>query len=333
MITPPVTELGKEGVDQTYFDLPAVLLWNPYITHPQFVTSEFMKCTKCGSSMHVTYWQDGSSPTKQPRVLHSIGRLVLLVSAVYACDNNHRVLAHDKTTLQCFPVQHLIPFVLLHRTGFTRDLVDTCMAFIRQGVNFYKMETLITERRWETFAKQQDMLLLHQRLTSKADIQLESVSEFCDSQLARFPSNNVLSQCFLAGFLRDEHLYLREMMSINIGDTISFDHTFKVAANIGFLREDNVWIPQYDSLFIVLNKLGKIVTWKLTNGTRFAQTEQLLRDLYHRAAAQQTKISTVYIDDCCKLRHKIHSVLGKDTSVKLDVFHAVQRITQTSKEA
>ena len=65
------------------------------------------------------------------------------------------------------------------------------------------------------------------------------------------------------------------------------------------------------------------------NGTHFAQTEQLLKDLYHRAEAQQTKISTVYIDDRCKLRHKIQSVLGKDTSVKLDVFHAVQRITQT----
>ena len=101
-------------------------------------------------------------------------------------------------------------------------------------------------------------MLLHQRLISKADIEMTSVdSEFCDYQLARSPSNNVLSQFFLAGFLRDEHLYLREMMSI---DTISFDHTFKVAANIGFLREDNVWIPQYDSLFIVLYKHGKIVT-------------------------------------------------------------------------
>ena len=42
--------------------------------------------------------------------------------------------------------------------------------------------------------------------------------------------------------------------------------------------------------------------------------------------AQQTKISTVYIDNCYKLWHKIHSVLGKDTSVKK--IYAVQRITQ-----
>ena len=36
-------------------------------------------------------------------------------------------------------------------------------------------------------------------------------------------------------------------MSINVGDSISFDHTFKVAANIGFMREHSVWVPQYDA--------------------------------------------------------------------------------------
>lgn len=40
-------------------------------------------------------------------------------------------------------------------------------------------------------------------------------------------------------------------------------------------------------------------------------------------------IRTVYIDDCCKLRGKISSLFGNDISVKLDLFHAVQRITNT----
>jgi len=49
----------------------------------------------------------------------------------------------------------------------------------------------------------------------------------------------------------------------NGGDTISFDHTFKVAANIGYLREDEKWINEYDSLLFILNKDGKVVTWQL----------------------------------------------------------------------
>ena len=112
-----------------------------------------MKCSKCGLPLHLVYWMDGSSSDKQPRVLHGIDRIVLLVSAVYACKSNHRVLAHDESVLQHIPDQCLLPFVFLHRTGFTKELVDTCMAIVRRGINFYNMETFILERRWETFAQ------------------------------------------------------------------------------------------------------------------------------------------------------------------------------------
>ena len=139
----------------------------------------------------------------------------------------------------------------------------------------------------------------------------------------------MLTKCFLANFLKEEQVYLQDMVMINVGDTISFDHTFKVATNIGYLREDNVWVPQYDSLFLVMNGVGKIVTWQFTKGTYFTLVEQVLRDLNIRSEQQQCKIKTVYIDNCCSLRKKIQSALGNDISVKLDIFHAVQRIVRT----
>ena len=37
----------------------------------------------------------------------------------------------------------------------------------------------------------------------------------------------------------------------------------------------------------------------------------------------------VYIDDCCKLRNKIKKLFGYNITVKLDLFHAIQRITKT----
>ena len=113
-------------------------------------------------------------------------------------------------------------------------------------------------------------------------------------------------------------------MAIPSSETISFDHTFKVAANIGFHREDG----KYDSLYIVMNGKGQILTWQLTKRTAFSQVETLLKDLKERSQM----IRTVYmynIDDCCKLRGKISSVFGSDVTVKLDLFHAVQRITNT----
>ena len=126
-------------------------------------------------------------------------------------------------------------------------------------------------------------------------------------------------------FLRDEQIYIREITEISPGPIISFDHTFKIAANIGYSREDKKWLPQYVSLFLVMNENGKIVTWKLTKKTSIDQVEFLLRDLKQRSP----NIATVYIDDCCKLRNKIQSVLGKEVVVKLDLFHATHRITKT----
>ena len=98
---------------------------------------------------------------------------------------------------------------------------------------------------------------------------------------------------------------------MTVNRTISFDHTFKVVSNIGFHRSDNVWVPQYDSLFIVMNKNGKIVKWQFTKGTSFEQVRTVLEDLHSLSQEQGEGIQTVCIDDCCRLRSKIQSSLAQ----------------------
>lgn len=111
-------------------------------------------------------------------------------------------------------------------------------------------------------------------------------------------------------FLQSENSYLSNVHALKVSEVISFDHTFKVATNIGHLREDGVWVPQYDSLFLVLASSGHVLTWQLTKGTSFGQVYQLLQDLHNRAASQKSKIKYVYVDDCCKLRKAIQSIFG-----------------------
>ena len=74
----------------------------------------------------IVYWNDGSSASMQPRLVHDMDNVVLLVSAVYICENRHKLLAHDESVLKCFPSCCMIPFVLLSQTGFTSQLVNTC---------------------------------------------------------------------------------------------------------------------------------------------------------------------------------------------------------------
>ena len=116
------------------------------------------------------------------------------------------------------------------------------------------------------------------------------------------------------------------MANVPVGESISFDHTSKIASNIGYTREDKKWISEYYSAFFVLNNKGWVLTWQLTKGTAFVEVEWLLQSLTERSMDQ---LRTVYVDDCCKLRNKIKGVLGQNVSVKLDLFRAVQRITKS----
>lgn len=62
------------------------------------------------------------------------------------------------------------------------------------------------------------------------------------------------TQVFAHTKLMVENIYLKEMISLPPGEAISFDHTFRVAANIVFLTDDGTWVARYDSVFIVVNK-------------------------------------------------------------------------------
>ena len=317
--------VGDPSVSPNEIALPALILWNPFVSFSQVLRLQNKKCATCGMAMHESAWTDGSTSDTQPRSIHGFDRKYFLVSAIYVCDTNHRTLAHDPSILAMFPTQHLIPFVLFHRTGFTQELASLCTTLVSRGMTMLEIESLIIQRRWETHAMEQNLMSLHAITTHTNYIE----EQFIHSYLSDTPSNNLITKCFLATFLHNEQTYAKEMLSVKVGASITWDHTFKVATNIGYLRSDNVWVPVYDSLFIVMNNEGDIVCWQLTRGTCFSQIEQSLRSLRIRSQQQNCRITTVYVDDCCKLRNKIKSILGEEIVVKLDVFHAIQRVTKT----
>lgn len=321
----PLPSIEEVDVEPDDFQQPLILIWNPNITHPAVVRERLSQCIVCRTPYSMGHYNDGSSSSRQPRMIHAVDNIVFLVSAVYICENNHRLLAHDAAILNCFPVKSVVPFMLVHKTGFLRAFADMCTSLVRSGMNFYAIETYIMERRMATYATGSSHFHLHQQVTHLASCE----SGFFNSPLSNCPSNDAVTKLFLASFLENENVYVKEMEKITIGNTISFDHTFKVASNIGYCRVDKVWVTQYDSLFLVMNSEGKIVTWQFTKGTSFEEVRNLLGDLYDRSQEQEQNIHTVYVDDCCKIRAKIKSVFGPTTTVKLDLFHAIQRVIRT----
>ena len=116
---PPHPKIGDASMQCEDYFLHAVHIWNPYALYPSIFPPGSIPCNSCGGMKRLSYWNDGSSSSTQPRALHDMHNVVLLVSAVYACDSGHRLLAHDESVLNRFPTYRLIPFILLLKTGFT----------------------------------------------------------------------------------------------------------------------------------------------------------------------------------------------------------------------
>ena len=119
--------------------------------------------------------------------------------------------------------------------------------------------------------------------------------------------------------------YVECMQSIIADEWVAFDHTFKIAANIGYQRESH-WITQYNSAFIALNEKAQVLSWQLTS-TSLDEVEQLLSNLKCRHENAGKPISYICVDNCCQVSGKLTTIFGKVTVV-LDLFHAIQRVTK-----
>ena len=115
------------------------------------------------------------------------------------------------------------------------------------------------------------------------------------------------------------------MSKISAKDLISFDHTFKVAANIGYLRSDGKWVTQYNSVFIVMNQDGQVMGWQFTKSTGMDELKQQFLGIINRITDFQKLV--ILADNCCNIHGKLSEVFGENVDVKLDLFHAIQRIT------
>ena len=78
-----------------------------------------------------------------------------------------------------------------------------------------------------------------------------------------YPSNDLFYKCCLQDVFEHKQFYFYEMSQLTTSGYISLGHTFKVAANLGYVRPDGRWVSlsQYEAALIVLNSKGQIITY------------------------------------------------------------------------
>jgi hypothetical protein len=126
-----------------------------------------------------------------------------------------------------------------------------------------------------------------------------------------YPSNDVICKCFLAEFILNRKKYSVVMSSICAGFNISFDHTFRVAANIGYLREDGKWVTQYSSVFIVVNEHGQVMAWQFAKSTSLDEVHNILIGVKERVRISKDQKLLIMVDNCCIIRSKLCEVFGE----------------------
>ena len=75
-----------------------------------------------------------------------------------------------------------------------------------------------------------------------------------------------------------------------------------------------------------MNEDSDILSWQFTKGTSIDNVRGLLCALNTRLTSDEEKIHGIMVDNCCSVREKLRDIFGQNPAVKLDLFHAIQRI-------
>lgn len=99
-----------------------------------------------------------------------------------------------------------------------------------------------------------------------------------------------------------------------------------MSKNIGSFRDvDGRFVKQFVFLFILLNEKNEVIEWRLTRSTAFSEVRELLESVKER---EGVNLQSIVVDNCCHARKQYQEIMG-DVPVKLDLFHAIQRVTNS----
>lgn len=311
--------------------LPRIIIWDP-LKQQQHCFKTGFTCPHYEHGHQNTIltpckWKDGTSERDLPRQIYCVNGPVLLASRVYRCTQGHEIAGHDPRLLENIPSGD-IKFHLGHKLGFTPDLCSLVFALASSGHPFNEIELFLAQRYLENFAERQCRYARHisTYLEQNKSVDKGKLPKFPSFDVWRpTPSTDTVHQCFLYIF-KENHQFFRQNISEKTAEWMSADHTFKVAANIGCMLPNGSWSTQFDSLYIVMNEIGQVLTYKLTKGTAISKVEDILKNLKHRFDKQKASCDTIFVDNCCKVRSKLQQIFPH-VSVKLDLFHAIQRVT------
>jgi len=298
--------------------LPKLFFWCP--------TSHYsieLNCPIHNILMKPGMWTDDlvtPNSVKNPRLMFDMFGNVVLIQRYYNCnpenDKSHRYCSTDQELLKMLPSEIIGRFCFrkYNDSAFSINLTTFLFEQVKRGVNFSQIAEAIAMFNHTEF----------ERLKScHISTTLKDLS-FTESKLFSFPSSDRLISLFIDVYKKQEQFFKDEMEKIPSTSMISTDHTFKIGKPIGYYCGDK-FVHNYGKLFIVLNEDHQVLAWQLCKTAGHAEVEDLLLNLAKRKGSHHIK--TVLVDNCCAER-RFYEICFFGCSVKLDIFHAIQRLVK-----
>ena len=268
---------------------------------------------------------------RNPRLVYDFGGNILLVQRFYICSHRgfrHHFFSGSEAIVKSLPatISTLFPFKVYHRSCCTKDLLHLIETLVLEGVSFLQICDTIAFMNFRSFCERNERYLSFLSRTSAATTPAElCLKLFYQDLMFSFPSDRLLTYIYLEHFQELKPLYKQEMAKLG-ARSISCDHTFRVSKNIGSFRDvDGRFVKQFGFLFILLNEKNEVIEWRLTRSTTFSKVRELLESVKER---EGVNLQSIVVDNCCHARKQYQEIMG-DVPVKLDLFHAIQRVTNS----
>ena len=198
------------------------------------------------------------------RRLYGIHKMVWLITSLFRCCSaqKHELLGYDPRLLRCLPKLD-VPFLLFHRAGTTRQLVDLILQETRQGVKIHQIQDNLAQNYLKTFNTNREEYI---NATTAYHLEQKADTLFYDILLYKpqCPSVTLVTQCCLTAFKEKENFYRSSMVNVKAEKFIVFDDSFQVASSLQtpkILLKKSV---QFKRVMYVTNEIGQVMAWQLT---------------------------------------------------------------------
>lgn len=304
---------SDEGKSTDSGFLPDIIFWDPLVDKsielicPHCLEDTGKRALLKDSNEWAISKLDSTGP--KPRTIWSVGWLCCIVGKIYKCtEKSHSIISYHAGILHQLPFWN-IPFILTHDSGFTTDLHDIVLRMVESGSSFQAIHKFLSESFIDKY--------MRRKICFDKTYPLKQDTFSCTA-----PSVNTIIDILVIFYNHYKELFSKHFGEIGFS-SLSLDHTFKVATNIGYMNSEKKWIKQYDSILIVLNEKGEAKKFKLTKGTSLEKYKYVFKDL----SEENSNPLFIFVDNCCNVRLILNSVFP-NSKVKLDLFHAVQRLTK-----